>query len=88
GEGFCTLSWIWVSQGVGDNPDVEMHEGIIRVFTLRVEWAKSRARKDRWCEEVLLLEEEMRWVIAFCEWQAERWVERASSRGGAAPGCT
>ncbi|KAF9503087.1 hypothetical protein BS47DRAFT_1369804 [Hydnum rufescens UP504] len=58
GEGFRTLSWIWVSQGVGDNPDVEMHEA------LRVEWAKSHARKDRWCKEVLL-EEEMCWVIAF-----------------------
>ncbi|KAG5222594.1 CxC2 domain-containing protein [Salix suchowensis] len=56
-----------------------------RTFTnvcpgLRVEWVKARARADRWQEEVLLLEEEMRRAIAFCKWKAEYWDNAATTR--------
>src|SRR5882762_2397788 len=34
-------------------------------LALRVEWAKSQARADRWNEEVVLLDEEMRRVIEY-----------------------
>lgn len=39
-------------------------------LALRVEWLKSRERAARWTEEVLLLQEEMRRVVAFLEWKA------------------
>jgi hypothetical protein len=40
---------------------------------LRVEWAKSHARAQRWNEEVLLLKEEMWRTRQFLAWRAERW---------------
>ncbi|KAG1896035.1 uncharacterized protein F5891DRAFT_1130408 [Suillus fuscotomentosus] len=41
--------------------------------TLRVEWCKARARAHRWEEEVQLLWEEMRRIIAFLDWQVGWW---------------
>jgi hypothetical protein len=40
---------------------------------MRVEWAKAQARADRWQEEVVLLKEEMRRVIAFLDWRSTWW---------------
>ena len=48
--------------------------------SMRVEWAKARARKARWTEELLILQEEMRWVISFQKWKAACWREQASVR--------
>ncbi|KAF8873430.1 hypothetical protein BD779DRAFT_1613676 [Infundibulicybe gibba] len=45
---------------------------------LHIEWCKSKARADRWSEEVELLREEMRRVCAFFETHTiewERWAE-------------
>jgi len=47
---------------------------------LRVEWARTRARKQRWEEEVLLVQEEMRRVILFCHYRAEWWDKRVALR--------
>jgi hypothetical protein len=47
---------------------------------IRVEWAKARARAQRWREEVILLNEEMCRVLAFGEWKAKWWREQASRR--------
>ena len=49
---------------------------------LRCEWAKSKARADRWREEILLLTEEMRRVITFLDWKAGWWSGQASTRAG------
>jgi hypothetical protein len=49
-------------------------------IALRVEWAKCRAQADRWREEVMLIEEEMRRSIEFCWWSTERWRERAKAK--------
>ncbi|KAJ7917013.1 hypothetical protein B0H13DRAFT_2231523 [Mycena leptocephala] len=48
------LSWIWTAAGVSENMDSDIHE------SLRVEWSRAKARKNRWEEEVNLLREEMR----------------------------
>jgi hypothetical protein len=45
---------------------------------LRCEWVKSKARADRWQEEVLLVKEEMRRVLAFLEWKAVWWTEEGA----------
>lgn len=50
------------------------------VSALRVEWAKGRARQLRWCEEVLLLQEEMRRIRVTLEAKAVWWEERSLSR--------
>lgn len=47
-------------------------------LALRIEWCKSRARAMRWKEEVILLQEEMRRVLAFLTAQATVWRERAA----------
>lgn len=47
---------------------------------VRVEWAKARARAERWTEEVQLVHEEMRRTIAYCRWQSQWWAERAVER--------
>lgn len=39
----------------------------------------------RWSEEVDLLSEEMRRVLAFLEWQAEWWVTQRERRIGLTP---
>jgi hypothetical protein len=52
----------------------------IPVSGLQCEWAKSKARADRWSEEVLLLAEEMRRVICFLDWKASWWVMQAAAR--------
>jgi hypothetical protein len=45
-----------------------------------VEWAKAKARADRWEEEVILLDEEMRRVLQFCRWKADWWVAQVPQR--------
>ena len=74
GETRRTLSWIWTTKSRAPNPDDETDN------ILRVEWAKSRARAARCQEEVLLLKEEMRRVIAFLGWKAEWWIARRTGR--------
>ncbi|KAJ7885134.1 hypothetical protein B0H14DRAFT_3082330 [Mycena olivaceomarginata] len=67
-----TASWIWMSQ-----LSAEEEEETGMADALRVEWAKTRAKAWRWTEEVDLVEEEMRRVVAFLEWKAERWARQA-----------
>ena len=49
-------------------------------LALRVEWAKAKARADRWEEEVILLDEEMRRVLVFCGWKNTWWKEQIANR--------
>ena len=79
GETRRTLSWIWTTRSRTPQDGDETDE------ILRSEWAKSRARANRCKEEVLLLKEEMRRVLAFLEWKSEWWLERQSLRGGVTP---
>jgi hypothetical protein len=51
-------------------------------LALRVEWAKCKARASRWNEEILLVEEEMRRVIAFGRWKADWWKAQITRRHG------
>jgi hypothetical protein len=75
-----TLSWIWTSGTRSPNPDDEGDD------VLQVEWAKSRARVGRCREEVLLLKEEMRRVVAFLDWKTTWWTDRRNMRGGVSDG--
>ena len=45
---------------------------------LRIEWCKSKARADRWAEEVSLLVEEQRRVLAYFESRARWWDDRST----------
>ncbi|KAJ7898876.1 hypothetical protein B0H14DRAFT_3852958 [Mycena olivaceomarginata] len=58
------MSWIWLSEG---------KTWCTASVTLRIEWAKTRAKAMRYAEEVELLEEEMRRVLQFLDWRAKWW---------------
>ncbi|KAF7965199.1 hypothetical protein HWV62_45095 [Athelia sp. TMB] len=67
GESTKVLSWIWVS-GSALEPG-GMHDSVRR------EYLKARARRNRWVEEVMLLVEEMRRVLRFLNWRAKwQWT--------------
>ncbi|KAF7351692.1 CxC2 domain-containing protein [Mycena sanguinolenta] len=68
------LSWIWTEGGGPGENEKELHDSI------RVEWSKAKARKERWEEEVELLREEMRRVLCFLRWWAIWWEERRTAR--------
>ena len=78
GETWRTLSWIWTTQSRTPNLDDETDD------ILQSEWVKSRACANRCKEEVLLLREEMRRVLAFLEWKAGWWLQRQGLREGEA----
>ncbi|KAH7919505.1 hypothetical protein BV22DRAFT_1108049 [Leucogyrophana mollusca] len=75
-EGTRTLSWIWKTAGILSKPDSD--EGL--QDAMRVEWCKSRARAARWSEEVELLTEERRRILAFLGWHAGWWDNQAERR--------
>ncbi|KAF7289354.1 CxC2 domain-containing protein [Mycena indigotica] len=57
------MSWIWTAPGAFDDEEEQLHT------TMRVEWCRAMARKTRWNEEVMLLEEEMRRTLRYLQWQ-------------------
>ena len=72
-DGMYTQSWIWRSSATAVSQD-EVNED------MRVEWAQSKARADRWEEEVDLLKEEMRQVVQFLEWRSRSWFSKVDAR--------
>ena len=74
-------SWIWLvprspQERGDDQTEAEFND------TMRAEWAQTRARMCRWEEEVLIIQEEMRRVLAFFEWKSTWWLEQANQRQG------
>ncbi|KAJ7126214.1 hypothetical protein C8R44DRAFT_618370 [Mycena epipterygia] len=76
------MSWIWTSPGALEDREARIHDYLIAV---RVEWARARARKVRWVEEVMLLREEMRRVLRYLVWQTAWWEERSEARSEVSP---
>jgi hypothetical protein len=74
------LSWIWLVQHgaypSSSESETQIHEAEFNQ-SMRVEWAKARARMMRWKEELMLIQEEMRRVIVYHQWKANWWRERA-----------
>ncbi|KAG2003598.1 hypothetical protein CC2G_004190 [Coprinopsis cinerea AmutBmut pab1-1] len=70
-------SWIWQVPRVRLEGDKALAEEELDE-SLRVEWAKARARLHRWNEEYLLVQEEMRRVIVYLAWKAQWWEEHAT----------
>ncbi|TDL14293.1 hypothetical protein BD410DRAFT_846162 [Rickenella mellea] len=69
-EGRRDFTWIWLVPLVaGTDGD----DGAEEQDDMRVEWVKSKARAERWDEEVTLVAEEMRCTLAFFEWRARWW---------------
>ncbi|KAJ6522620.1 hypothetical protein B0H19DRAFT_906707, partial [Mycena capillaripes] len=66
------LSWIWAAQAALDSDEQELHE------SLRVEWARAKAQKNQWEEEVNIIREEMRRVLWYLQWETVGWDARAN----------
>ncbi|TEB19287.1 hypothetical protein FA13DRAFT_1802430 [Coprinellus micaceus] len=86
-EGTREISWIWKSRSApitsesGENiENIESDEQL--QDAVRIEFLKSRARAMRWREEVELLQEEMRRILAFFKFKAEWWFSRQTSTIG------
>ncbi|KAJ7079699.1 hypothetical protein C8R44DRAFT_754580 [Mycena epipterygia] len=71
------MSWIWLVQTESRQPGEPEEED----ESLRIEWARTRARCMRWAEEVDLLEEEMRRILQFLRWEAGWWLSQVGRRG-------
>lgn len=83
GEGTYEVSWIWLAPGATSRPAANDKEHITLEEVnegMRVEWAKSLARADRWEEEVKLLIAEMERALKYLEWKARWWVAQKDLR--------
>jgi hypothetical protein len=80
-NGRYILSWIWLVPRVSSAPDMGESEMVLDE-SMRVEWAKSQARRDRWEEEFLIVQEEMRRFIKYEEWRGQWWHDQAHLRSG------
>ncbi|TRM63043.1 hypothetical protein BD626DRAFT_403449, partial [Schizophyllum amplum] len=67
------MSWIWTARGA---PSEEDEASVLE--TVRCLWAKALARKERWEEEVNILQEDMRRCLRTLEWESTVWRTRAS----------
>ncbi|KLO10990.1 hypothetical protein SCHPADRAFT_831771 [Schizopora paradoxa] len=86
-EGRRKLTWIWLMRPAlddeleaGDDGEEDEEE-----VNLRVEWAKSLARAERWEEEVRLLKVEMSRTLLFLQYKSFWWLERARERTDVPP---
>ena len=77
-------SWIWlVPRSPREHGDDQTEEEFND--SMRAEWVQMKARKCRWSKEFLIVQEEMRRVLAFFEWKSRWWLAQANRRGGLEP---
>ncbi|KAI0073201.1 hypothetical protein K474DRAFT_1722408 [Panus rudis PR-1116 ss-1] len=83
-EGRYVLSWIWrtaTTQARSTSAEAQASQAEYDE-SMRVDWAKAKARMERWEEEIELLHEEMRRVVAYFQWKANWWDQQKSLRLG------
>ncbi|KAG1895091.1 uncharacterized protein F5891DRAFT_1194606 [Suillus fuscotomentosus] len=51
----------------------------------RVHWLRTKALRDRWVEELILVEHEMGWTLEFFLFKASMWLTRLTSNSEALP---
>ncbi|KAJ2924241.1 hypothetical protein H1R20_g12853, partial [Candolleomyces eurysporus] len=83
GETRRKLSWIWRRVNAADATEEETQKFVME--TIRVEWGKSRARAQRYQEEIKLVEEEMSRTLRFFSWKAADWRKKGVSTGMGPP---
>ncbi len=76
-KGRYEVSWIWF---VGQDQSVETTDENQFDESMRAEWAKMKARQDRWNEEDQLLQEEMKRTVLYLEWKVQWWKKQATRR--------
>ena len=72
-------SWIWLVPCVSESSNAETSLGEEEFNdSMHVEWAKARVHMKRWDEELLIVQEEMRWVIVYHGWKVAWWQDCSS----------
>lgn len=71
------ISWIWRVAGVPVSGDLQAED---LTKGMQVQWSKARARLERWREDKVMLQEEMRRVLAFFEYKATWWTGQRARR--------
>ncbi|KAJ7333272.1 hypothetical protein DFH08DRAFT_939910 [Mycena albidolilacea] len=66
------MSWIWTAPVAFDDEEMQLHKSGLSGFVLAI--------RVRWCEEVMLLREEMRRVLHYLAWQGAWWRAGAALR--------
>ena len=91
-----SLSWIWTTNGTDDEeqsgwmsecilPFDLLHFDMIVDYLLpvyRVTWLRSVALRNRWREETMLVDSEMRWTVNYFTYHANRWSARTDACSG------
>ncbi|KAG2745656.1 hypothetical protein P692DRAFT_20741228, partial [Suillus brevipes Sb2] len=72
GQRNSTLPWFWSLDVQGDSVSNDWMNEFYRVH-----WLHTKALRDRWAEELLLVGHEMRWTIDFLAHKAQTWLDRA-----------
>lgn len=71
-------SWIWLVARNQSSESTVIEEDFND--SMRVEWVKAQARVERWSEELLIVQEEMRRVLVYLRWKSDWWVDQGSKR--------
>ncbi|KAG1729059.1 uncharacterized protein EDB91DRAFT_1085839 [Suillus paluster] len=66
-----SLAWFWSIEVDLGGPDHSWNEEFYRVH-----WLQAKALRDRWKEELILVELEMDWMCNFFLWKSTQWGDR------------
>ncbi|KAG2111303.1 uncharacterized protein F5147DRAFT_573626, partial [Suillus discolor] len=74
GQRDTTLSWFW-SLDCLVLPDISGRPvPHVLIIVYRVNWLRTKALRDRWSEELILVKHEMQWSINFFDRRAKQWL--------------
>ena len=59
-----------------------LQSNLIHPIDQRVGFLREKARRDRWIEEVKLLEGEIKWTKRYFDFQVSQWEQRAAVANG------
>ncbi|KAG0691964.1 hypothetical protein DFH29DRAFT_883337 [Suillus ampliporus] len=76
GQRNSTLPWFWSLDIQGDSVSNDWMNEFYRVH-----WLRTKALRDRWEEEILLVGHEMRWTIDFLVHRSRTWLSQANQNG-------
>ncbi|KAG2341410.1 hypothetical protein BDR05DRAFT_949739 [Suillus weaverae] len=78
-----TLPWFWSLDVQGDlvSNDWMNEFDVAQTAVYRVHWLHTKALRDRWAEELLLVGHEMHWTINFLVHKAQMWLDPTNQNG-------
>ncbi|KAJ8583715.1 hypothetical protein M405DRAFT_748213 [Rhizopogon salebrosus TDB-379] len=65
------LAWFWSANSTGTSEENDWMNEFYRVH-----WLRGKALRDRWAEEIVLVENEMDWTCNFFLHKSQEWADR------------